>query len=106
MGTFTINFWNLIAFIAVCGFLPLIGVFLGAWAVFRTKNAQLGIPFMEKPEFFNKDKGPASYVSDLFAGEREEAESILEERDLSSAASRLRGQKADVAKNLKIIQGK
>ena len=81
-------FFIVIAFAMV---LPLVGVIIGAYAVFRTKYAQTGLRFME-PKNVNKNiDAPYSYASDLFP-EGEDSTGLGNEM-LSEAADRIREQR-------------
>jgi len=97
----TISFWQLWLMILTGAGILFIGALFGAWAVFRTKNAQLGIPFMQQPQL--KKDPPHSYVSELF-GEEE-----TEEEEISEAAKRLRAQKGSssvVSDMMEAVTGK
>ena len=81
------------------GFFVAISVIVGAWIVFRTKNAQADIPFLRHGS--KKGTGaPTSYVSELFADEIAE-----EETELSEAAQRIHEQKGDKATMMSVLKG-
>ena len=94
-GSMELNTFVFLAVILVGWILPLVGVIIGAFAVFKTKYAPEGYQFLGLPKRQNAG-GPHSYVSDLF---KDEAESPMFDEDLSEAARRIREQKEAMGYN-------
>ncbi len=84
----TVALWQLAVLLLIFGAIILFAVYLGAYMVFRTKHAQMGIPFLQKAE--KKTGQPEHYASELF---EDQDFDILDEDELSEAAIRLREQK-------------
>ena len=88
----TIALWQLAVLLLIFGAIILFAVYLGAYMVFRTKHAQMGIPFIQRAE--KKTGQPEHYASEMFDDQDFD---ILDEDDLSDAAIRLREQKTDTS---------
>ncbi len=59
------NWWQILVIIALNSILILSSVFIGGYLVFRTKHAQLQIPFVQAPIFRKEDDSVGSYNSDF-----------------------------------------
>ena len=86
----TITLWQLALLLLIFGAIILSAVYLGAYMVFRTKHAQMGIPFIQRAE--KKTGQPEHYASEMF---EDEDFDIEDEPELSEAAGRIREQKTD-----------
>ena len=85
------TFAQTLILMASCSVTTLLAVFLGGWLVFRTRNAQLGIPMIGSAP--KKGAKPSRYVDleSMGMGDGSLAEEL--ERELSPAAKRFRAQK-------------
>ena len=91
-----LNTFVFLVVILVGWVLPLVGVIIGAFAVFKTKYAPEGYQFLGLPKRQNAG-GTHSYVSELFKDEGDT--SSLFDEDLSADARRLREQKEAMGYN-------
>lgn len=82
------SFFEILALMVVASIIPLLAVMLGGWLVFRTRNAQLGIPMIgETPK---KGAKPSRYVDLQSMGIGNESLMDQIEKDMSPAAKRYR----------------
>ena len=103
MDGINITFWQLLILMVASGLLPVIGMVLGAWFVFKTKHAQTGVPFIQNPLSRTADSDVSSYVGDMFGDEQPD----FDEDEMSEAARRIRDQQpASPLDNLASIMGK
>ena len=88
--------------------LPLVGVIIGAYFVFRTKHVQTGASFFEPKKVNKADDPPYSYVSDLFP-EGENSTGLGNDM-LDEAAERIREQRSNkiptLADHKREVEGK
>jgi len=83
------TFSQTLILMAICSITPLVAVLLGGWLVFRTRNAQLGIPMVGKAP--KKGAKPNRYIDLESIGMSDSLADEIE-RDLSPAAKRFRAQ--------------
>ena len=85
----TIQWWNILIVMLSGMAFVLLSVVIGGWLVFKAKTITMPTPFMQMPK--KKADKPHTYTGDLFDDDKP----VITDESLSSAASRLRGQKLE-----------
>lgn len=93
-----VSIWQIMALLAVNGGLLLFAVFIGAWAVFKTRHAQFQIPFVQAPSMGTQSDGVGSYLDASLFGDGPDDEEPPENETMSDAARRLNAQGGTLAK--------